>query len=293
MKKLIVLVVCLLTVQGIIQAQNTAENTSLLWKISGNELKEPSYLFGTMHLLTNTFVDTIPAIQEAYRTSQAVVGELLIDPSMQNQFMQASMLNGTTLSAVLPDSIYLAAEKWFVSEAGLDIKNLEAFNPMAVMTIAMAIAQQKSFPNPQGALQLDDYFQQKGKADGKIVLGLETIEVQVQTLFKDISLERQAVLLNSLLNSDETIEQQLARMYNAYLDQDLLELKNITYSGEYTQTEIQALLDNRNSAWIKKMPEIMTNQPTFFAVGALHLIGENGLLALLKQLGYSVEPVNI
>ena len=70
------------------------KENSLLWKVTGNSLKEPSYLFGTYHFLSNGFVDTIPAIKKAYAASDAVVGELIIDASIQRPMMEASVLQG-------------------------------------------------------------------------------------------------------------------------------------------------------------------------------------------------------
>ena len=88
--------------------------------------------------------------------------------------MQAALLNGTTLKQLLPDTLFTKAAAWFKDEAGLDLVNLNGLNPITVMTLAMAIAQQKYFPNKPGEVQLDTYFQQEGKKEGKKILGLET-----------------------------------------------------------------------------------------------------------------------
>lgn len=58
-----------------------------------------------------------------------------------------------------------------------------------------------------------------------------------------------------------------------------------------TPQEKATLIDDRNKKWAKQLPAIMKEAPTFIAVGALHLPGENGILNLLKQQGYTVDPV--
>jgi uncharacterized protein YbaP (TraB family) len=77
-------------------------------------------LFGTFHLLTNAYADTLPGVINAYKSSDAVVGELIIDSTIQAPMMEAQMLQGTTLQEVLPDTLYAKTSDWFKNEAGLD-----------------------------------------------------------------------------------------------------------------------------------------------------------------------------
>jgi uncharacterized protein YbaP (TraB family) len=291
MKKFIFgIFISLLFIQHI-SGQQQDHHSSLLWKVTGKDLKEPSYLFGTLHLLTNAFIDTMPAVKESYAGTKTVVGELVIDSSLQLKMMEASALTGTTLKQVLPDSIYAMTSEWFAKEAGIGLEMLDGLNPMSVMTVAMAIAQQKHFPNPQGYVQLDSYFQERAKQDGKKVIGLETIDVQINALFHNISLHRQAELLYSVMGSEKTIEEQMSLMYNAYVSQDLMTLNQLMYDDIYKPEEIKVLLDDRNISWIKQLPKIMKEQPAFIAVGALHLTGEHGLVELLRKQGYTVTAV--
>ncbi len=105
-KKFLLAIVCLLSTS--LFAQTSSEN-SLLWKVTGNGLQKPSYLFGTYHFLSNAFVDTMPAIKSAYQNTNAVIGEVIIDPSLQAPMLEASLLKGTTLQKVLPDTLYAKA----------------------------------------------------------------------------------------------------------------------------------------------------------------------------------------
>lgn len=214
-------------------AQHKQQQTSLLWKVSGNGLSKPTYLFGTHHFLTNAFVDTLKAVNEAYRASDIVVGELIMDSSLQAPMMEASMLKGTTLKKELPDTVYARAAAWFTNEAGIDLAKLDALNPVAVMTFAMAITQQKYYPNKPGEVQLDTYFQEMGKKDGKKVMGLESVQMQINALFGQLTMQRQTALLYDALKEEDGLKKMINVMNKAYISQNLDELHKLMYSSNY------------------------------------------------------------
>ena len=98
------------------------------------------------------------------------------------------------------------------------------------------------------------------------------------------------------LNHIETEVENLKRLTNAYMNQDLNTMLKISEERKGDQCdalpgEEDVLIYNRNKAWAEKLPAIMKAAPTFVAVGALHLPGEKGLLNLLKRQGYTVEAV--
>jgi uncharacterized protein YbaP (TraB family) len=293
MKKTLLLALLCLTFTSVLFAQKTKLENSLLWKVTGNGLQKPSYLFGTYHLLTNAYADTLPGLINAYKSSDVVVGELVIDSTMQAPMMEAQVLKGTTLQKVLPDTLYAKASTWFKEQAGLDIIKLDGLNPMTVMTVVMAITKQKYFPNKQGEVQLDTYFQDLGKKDGKKIMGLETIEVQINALFKQLTLARQVELLNETFKDPGSFKTVITTMNEAYLKSDLKELHQLMYGGTYKPEEMKTLLDDRNNNWMQQLPTLMKEQSLFVAVGALHLVGETGLIHQLRKKGYTVTPINI
>jgi uncharacterized protein YbaP (TraB family) len=289
-KKLYMALLCLFLATATLFAQPSKSDNALLWKVSGKGLSQPSFLFGTYHFLTNAFIDTMPAIKAAYASSKAIVGELVIDSALQPSVMQAALLNGTTLKQLLPDTLYAKAAAWFRSEAGMDLAMLNNFNPITVMTLAMAITQQKYFPNKPGEVQLDTYFQQEGKKDGKKILGLETVDVQINALYKQLTLQRQVEMLDELFK--DRLKQSIDKMNNAYISQDMDQLQKEMYNGSYKPEEIKVLLDDRNNHWVQELLGIMQQQPVFVAVGALHLVGKNGLVNQLRAQGFTVTPLN-
>ena len=293
MRKNFLLALLCLFVHVSIFAQRATTKNALLWKVTGKDLQQPSYLFGTYHFLTNGFIDTIPAIKNAMAQAGAVAGELLIDESLTAAMMEASTLKGTTLKQLLPDTLYTKASLWFKEEAGIELEQLNQLNPITLVTIAMAVAQQKYMPNKPGETQLDSYVQKIAKSNGKKVIGLETIDVQIAAMFGQLTERRQVELLDETFRVKNGLRDILQRMHNAYVQQNMQALQQIMYGSSYSSNEMKVLLDDRNDRWMQQLPSIMQEQSTFVAVGALHLIGEKGLVQQLKSKGYTVTPVNL
>lgn len=276
---------------GLVSAQSEGNTQSLLWKVQSNGTQQSSWIFGTMHLLTNAYIDTLPAVKEAFNSSNTVAVELLIDETVQTKIMEASLLKEGSLKQILPDSSYALLNQWLKNEAGIDLAAFDAYNPVAVMTFVMGIAQMKYFPNPPETMQLDGYFAEEARKEKKELLGLDTIEIQIDALFNSFSTERQIELLNEFLHSKKSVQEQIRLLYDAYLAQDLEKMEELMY-GSLTTDEIEVLLDNRNKYWVEQLSSKMNEQSVFLAVGALHLPGENGLIELLRARGFTVEAVN-
>ncbi len=290
MKKQFIILSFFLLTYGLVPGQSEGNTRSLLWKVHGKGTQQPSWIFGTMHLLTNTYIDTLPAVKEAFYSSKTVAVELLIDETVQTKIMEASLLKEGTLKQILPDSSYALLDQWFKNEAGIDLTAFDAYNPVAVMTFVMGIAQMKYFPNPPGTMQLDGYFAEEARKGKKELIGLDTIEIQIDALFNSFTTDRQIELLNEFLYSNKSVQEQITLLYDAYLAQDLVKMEELMY-GSYTQEEIGVLLDNRNKYWVEQLSTKMNEQSVFLAVGALHLPGENGLIELLRARGFTVEAV--
>lgn len=299
MKKLISALLLLMAATGV--------NAQLLWKISGNGLQKPSYIVGTYHLAPVSFADSIPGLKDALASTEQVYGEVIMADmtSLENMTkVQAAMMlpEGQTL-----DKLYTADEMARINALLKNILGADMTNPM--------IAQQLGRLTPQ-ALQtqlgilmylkthtgfnpnetFDGYFQKEATTKNKAVGGLETIDFQINTLFKGMSMERQKELLLCLADNQEFNMEQTENVVKAFFAQDLEGIEkamdakmNNTCDG--TPAEKDMLINNRNAEWIKQMPGIMKQKSTFFAVGAGHLPGDKGVLALLKKAGYTVESI--
>ena len=279
----------------------------LLWKISGNGLQKPSYIIGTYHLAPVSFTDSINGLKEALDASEQVYGEIIMTDIMKPENaakMQAAMMlpEGQTI-----DKMYTAEEMARInamlkSITGMDMTNpmiaqqLGKITPQALQTQLSLLMYLKKHTGFDPTRTFDGYFQQEASAKGKHVGALETIDFQIETLYKSMPMERQKQLLLCLADNMEFNEEQTENVVKAFFSQDLdgiekaMDAKlNNTCDG--TPEEKETLIYRRNDNWMKQMPEIMKQKATFFAVGAGHLPGERGLLAQLKNAGYTVESV--
>lgn len=276
-------------------------NAQLLWKISGNGLEKPSYIFGTHHLAPLSIKDSIADLPQAIDGTTQVYGEVIMADMMSPQFMQLMqqqmMIAGdTTLQSLFtPEQLELVS-KVVKENMMADLSMLDKLKPAVITQQLTLLFCMKHFGGINPQEQLDTYFQQQATQSGKKVGGLETPESQLDVLFNTQTLQRQANLLFCLVKDIDKAMSQAKRLNEAYLSQNLDDVLKLMEEREGNSCdplpgEMESLLDDRNKAWIEKMPAIMKDAPTFFVVGAGHLPGANGVLNLLKQQGYTVEPM--
>ena len=286
----------------------TGMNAQLLYKISGKGLRKPSYIIGTYHLAPVSFVDSIPGLRSALAESEQVYGEIetadMTSPENIAKMQQAMMLpEGKTLTELLTPEQMQKLNATMRELLGVDMSNpmvaqqMNKMLPQALVTQLTVIMYLKKHSGFNPTQSFDDYFQEQAVAQGKPVGGFETMDFQLQALFGSISIERQIELLMCFLNNREWEESQVDNIVEAFFAQDLNRIEAAMdekqdNSCDATDEENELLIYGRNATWLKKMPEIMQQKSTFFAVGAAHLVGERGVLAGLRNAGYLVEGIN-
>lgn len=293
MKKIISLLLLICLVQS--------AHAQLLWKISGNGLEKPSYVFGTYHLSPLGIKDSIAALPQAVNETTQVYGEVVMSEMMSPAFMQSMqqqmmMPKDSTLQSLFTPEQYEEVGKVIKENMMVDIAMLAQLKPAAITQQLAVILYMRHTPgfNPQE--QLDNYFQQQAQQQGKKVGGLETVQSQIDILFNSQTLKRQAELLHCMAHDIDRTVGQVKRVIAAYEKQDLNVVLQLLAErrGDACDPlpgEMEALIDNRNKAWAEKMPAIMSEAPTLFVVGAGHLPGDNGLLNLLQQQSYTLEAL--
>lgn len=271
-------------------------NAQLLWKVTGNGLKQPSYLFGTHHLIPIQFLDSVPGLYKSFNDCDLIVAEMVmsnLDATAKIQ-QAAIMPNNIKMSDLLSDDEYKLVDAELKSVLKMGLKEVSMLNPSLILTL-YELEMYKKLTDFSDDIQSDSYFQLVATEKGKKVVGLETVEQQVAILFGNGSLERQAdILVETIQNKDKILNQilQVNMLYKKGKIEELINLSqekgNIT--GMNTE-EYAKLVDNRNADWITQLPNLMHERSCFVAVGALHLGGEKGLIKQLQKLGYKVKAV--
>ena len=272
----------------------------LLWKVSVNGLQKPSYIFGTYHLAPLSTKDSIAALPQAMQDAQQVYGEVVMADMMKPEFlalMQQQMMlpADTTLKSLFTQEQYETVGRLVKEYMQMDLAMLDRLKPAALVQQLSVLFCLKHTPgfNPQE--QLDTYFQQEAAKQGKKVAGLETIQSQVDVLY-GTPLRRQAENLYCMASDTAKQIRQANELVSAYAAQDIDRLLRLMEEKEGTSCdpqpeEMAQLLYNRNENWVKQMPAIMQAAPTLFVVGAGHLPGDKGVLRLLQEQGYTLEPM--
>jgi len=283
-------------------------NAQLLYKISGNDLEKPSYIIGTHHLANVGFVEKINGVKEALTETEQVYGELkwdaMANPDSLKAMQERMMLpEGQTLKTILTPEQYKRLDAFMTAKMGAGMSNpmVEAqmgkLTPMALVTqFQMLLFLMNHMGEFDPSSTFDQYFQAQAQKNNLPCGGLETMSFQAQLLYGSTPMERQVEQLMCLIDNEQFNVQMLEEMTKAFYAQDLDALKKamdvkLGTSCDSTPEEEAALIDNRNADWLTKMPAIMKQAPTFFAVGAGHLPGEKGVLQLLRNAGYTVEGV--
>ena len=282
-------------------------NAQLLYKISHKNLENPSYIVGTYHLAPATFIDSIPGAKAALEAVDVVCGEVVMSEmesrESQKKVQAAIMLpDGKSLTDVFTADEMQRLNAYMDKLLGMNLDNpilksqMGKMTPMALSTQLQLVQYMKLTPNFNPMKLIDAHFQNVAKKAGKSVAGLETVDFQIEILYKGTTIERQKQQLLCMVDNDEYYALQMKELSAAFFAQDMQVLLDVTEEKmgnqcDTTPQEEEALIYGRNAAWAGKMPAMMGEASTLFVVGAAHLPGEKGVLELLKAKGYTVEAV--
>lgn len=298
-KHIIVFILACLSLTSCAQAGNKQE-TGLLWKISGNKLEQPSYLFGTHHLVQLSFLENIDGVEEAFMATEQTVGEVDMNNmgDMQMHLMMASIMpDGESYQNLMNEDDRALLDATLQEYVGAGLNQFGQMKPAMLNTLLSVMMYKKFYPSEEDGLSMDEYFQKKANNLTRPTLGLETVQDQIDVLFGSQSIERQAESLLCTIKNIDYGKKQIDKLMTAYYAQDLTAMAKL-YEEEdsdnpcpSTQEEKDELNKERNQLWMEKLPEMMSNKPSFIAVGCLHLVGEDGLINQLRKEGYKVEAV--
>ena len=271
----------------------------LLWKVSGNGLTQPTYILGSHHLAPAEFVDSIPGLRNAIGEVSAVYGEVekdaLTSPEAQQKMLMMAMApTDSTLSKVLTAEQLNKVDNmlaYYTGQPKLTI-SLEAMKPSFISAQIAVLMVMKEFPEMQVQQAFDAALMELAEKNGKPIGGLETLESQLQLVFGDPLTVQASDLMKVVEDKDEKVKQ-TRDLTTSYLKQDLDGVTHIMTSEEYgvQDGDLDRLIYNRNRAWVEELTELMPQKSMLVVVGAGHLGGDQGVLNLLKQKGYTVEPV--
>lgn len=268
-------------------------DNALLWKISGPELHE-SYLFGTIHIIDSDrffYPDgLLTGMEKSEKVFFEVDMEQMNDIGFQMQMMQKATMKGdVSLSDLLNEDDYEMVRAHF-QKMGIPLMMFERLKPMFLTVFAGDMDPQGLQTGTMKSYEME--LQKIAKQANKVSGGLETIDYQLAVL-DSIPYEEQAQMLVDAIKQAGDESDYLDKMIEVYVSQNINGMVSM-FEEEGSEIEgfEELLLVNRNRNWIPVMIEEMKAQPSFFAVGAGHLGGADGVVHLLRSNGITVTPVN-
>ena len=267
-----------------------AATRNFLWKASGKQ--GVVYLVGSVHMLTKDYYPLSPALDSAFKDSDLLVEEAdlaeMLSPNAQLQMLTRGMLPSSQSLDKVVSASTLALLNKRLAGLGLPIEALLRFKPWMLAMTLEALEWQKAGFDPE--LGLDKHFYDRAQTDGKAVQGLETLDYQVSR-FDEMPMDQQDKMLAETLKDLDTETASVNKLADAWQAGDSPAVERIVLEDLKQDPQMyQRLLVERNRNWLPKLEALFARRGhAFVVVGAAHLVGPDGLLAMLKAKGYSVE----
>ena len=262
----------------------------LVWVVQGTGGKV--YIAGSMHLLRRDRPDLPEAITAAYRESDSLVMELDVDDvdeqAMATQMLGAASFNdGRTLTAVAGEARWNALQP-VLTALQFPAPFAATLEPWGLSILLTTLEYARlGFDAEVG---VERQLQKLAAGDKKSIAGLETPEFQI-SLFDSLPLPEQLQLLDMTLSDIADMPTMADDLYLAWRTGDTRRLEDLLLEGYKAMPKLyDDLVDQRNRRWVPQVTSLTKKSgDTLVVVGALHLVGDRGLIALLEKEGLKVE----
>ena len=268
--------------------QTYSQRNQLLYSVTHPKDKKTSYLFGTMHVMSQEKFFFPKKIEKLITKCDVLCMEVA---NISNQSIEPNLLfdMDKSIKEFCTESQWDSILKWAETDLMMNEVNFETNFKHAKPFVLIQLMLQNTLPKEQMSHEKElETIAEKLKMRE---VGLETINEQLN-IFSKIDYTSQVDLIMKQLSELDESKDDFKRMEDIYTNQDLDALCSLT-EEDFTPVVKENLLTKRNLSWISKMKKHMENQGVFFAVGAGHLCGEDGLIELLLKEGYIVEGIRL
>jgi uncharacterized protein len=284
MRKFALLFTLFLPFSGNVSGQNT-----ILWSVTDTASKNTSFLLGTYHQIGNSFVDSLPEIQEALFSTNVAIFESIDNGEKVRAYLNSRSDNSEYLTNLKKSDITFLQS--LASDWAVPISKLK---PLELLTKL----QQVYFETQCGSVKptdkwdhFDDYLIYLARSKNMTTVGLESDSLQtanITAFAPDVTWESVKKPIHTWVNNikgskHRTTYCQFAREY-----------MSMSFNYQFDQTcNEDPMLKGRNDKWMKILPDYLRNDKCFIAVGLLHLYGDCGLIMQLRQQGFVVTEINL
>lgn len=268
-----------------IDAQDS--NISIFWKVTGNELEKPSYLYGTVHLIPQSDFFLMDSLESKFKSCSEIVLEVdMDDPGFLTKTRQLMFMpDKKNLKELIDSSEYKKLSNFFTDSLNLQLDQFQRLKPLFLAQFIIP----KMINKPLASYEMT--FVKMAKKYNIDLTGLESVEEQMNAI-DEIPYQKQAELVLENINDFNKDKQIYSKLIDAYKKMDFKNFYKLMFKASTELKEFEKiLLIDRNEKWIPRIMKMIKEKSCFIAVGALHLEGEKGLVALLQSEGYNVTPI--
>jgi uncharacterized protein YbaP (TraB family) len=275
----VIAIVFSMTIQA--QTKSPKLENSLLWEVSGNGLSKPSYIYGTVHMICSDDYFLSDKAKKAFDSSNKLILEINFSDPKEVADAQLLMVGKEPLSKKLTAEKLSKLDVILKNSTGVSVKQVDSFDLMSVMSLVIMKAY-----GCKDMKQYETEFMSMAKKKNIEISALETVKSQMAMMGDAYTIDEMISMLGEFNGTLAT------KITKAYKEENVVELYTLLTDEKMGSKKTnEVVVDNRNVNWVKQMPEMMKKESVFFAVGSAHLVGEQGVLNLLKKAGFNVKSV--
>jgi uncharacterized protein YbaP (TraB family) len=268
-------------------------DTLPIWEIEGASNRV--LLMGSVHYLRATDYPLPEGMLQAYELADSLVMEIDMD-SLDPMSAQTALMSlgispdGTTLKEALGADTYREAEQR-ATELGIPLALFDQFEPwFAALTITQLRMTQLGFDPAWG---IETRFTQMAASDSKEIFGLETLEEQLGFM-DNLDAQSQKEFLLESLEDAALVEEEIESIVAGWRTGDTDALTELMLEGFADTPKLEdALLLQRNRNWVEPIQKLLDQPDNFLIiVGAMHLVGEHSVIAMLENKGFKIRQLN-
>lgn len=263
-----------------------SSQAQLLYKIEGNNLQKPSYIYGTIHIMPKKDFVISDSIKSAFKSCKELAMEvdLNMDLKTQLEILELSMLpDGKTIDDITSKEISERIRKFCIDSLNWRESKYIKSNRLQPFFLSSLITQELIGKSKSYEIE----FKKLAKKNKMSMSGLETIQFQMN-LLSEVSNDEQIKMLLLGLTTDNS---EFNKLLDTYLKKDINQLDTLMNNADLSPQFYSNFIVKRNQKWIPIISELIQKKSTFIAVGAAHLPGREGVLNLLKEAGYEITPI--
>ncbi|EDP72806.1 hypothetical protein FBALC1_16932 [Flavobacteriales bacterium ALC-1] len=265
------------------QAQEKKLANSILWKVEHKDIEKPSYLLGTLHIMCEDDFIIKDKVKTILNTTDALVLEINMSDPEELKVMQESMAKSKKISEELSKEQIQKIDPLFKKTLGVSVEQFDDYG----LSVAYSLMFAKMLPC-SNLKYMEMELQKFAQKNNTPIKALEKVQEQMDVVSKALTPD---FIYEQMLIFD-AYKTDFNKAIQAYNQEDIIATKALIMKKEYTNENTEKYMVNaRNKNWVDKIPKMMQENSNLFAFGTAHLSGENGVINLLKQKGFTVTAV--